>query len=307
MLPATGIVAITVSADIRCCYFVQNNVDESQMLAELFKPISHFFGYLLLGYFCLLALVFALQRSLLYFPDKQKPAQNQLAALELKIWPSANNHHGYIGLLEQPEAAGTMIVFHGNAGAAQHRNYYLAPLANQNLRVILAEYPGYGGRSGTPDEQSLVSDGLEAIETAYRQFGSPIYLWGESLGAGVVASILSQTTVPIRGVALLTPWDTLPDVAQSHYWYLPAKWLVKDKYDSITNLKSYKGNVAIILAEYDEVIPVKHGERLYQSITANKRRWVMENAGHNSIPVDAHLAWWGDVIDFLQRTPPPSP
>jgi len=44
---------------------------------------------------------------------------------------------------------GTVTVFHGNAGPAAGREFYLQALAPLNYRVILAEYPGYGGRTGT--------------------------------------------------------------------------------------------------------------------------------------------------------------
>ena len=50
---------------------------------------------------------------------------------------------------------GTAIVFHGNAGHAGHRAYYARALTPLGLRVILAEYPGYGPRAGQPGEQAL--------------------------------------------------------------------------------------------------------------------------------------------------------
>ena len=273
------------------------------MSSEFFKAILNLFFYMLIGYMGLLLIVFLFQRSLLYFPANQKPSDRQLHSQGLRFWPSTHEYRGFTGLVSETEPQGTVVIFHGNAGAAHHRGYYQQALSRQGLNVVLAEYPGYGGREGKLNEKSFVEDGLNTVQRVYQQFGSPVYLWGESLGAGVVASLVAATDTPIDGVVLFTPWDSLSSVAQYHYWYLPAKWLVKDKFDSVQNLQAYKGNVAIILAELDEVIPAHHGKKLYAEISSRKKLWMMENAGHNSVPLEPNLEWWGEVVEFL-RSPP---
>jgi alpha-beta hydrolase superfamily lysophospholipase len=98
----------------------------------------------------------ALQDYLLYFPHKL-PADRYAAAAEaagLAPWPSRPD---FRALLREPRdpARATAIVFHGNAGHALQRAWYAEVLANLGLRVILAEYPGYGHRSGELGEDSL--------------------------------------------------------------------------------------------------------------------------------------------------------
>ena len=100
---------------------------------------------------------------------------------------------------------------------------------------------------------------------------------------------------------MFTPWDTLPNLAQTHYWYLPARWLVLDKYNNIENLQGYEGNIAVILAENDEVVPVQHGKKLYDSITANKKLWLFEDTKHNEMPIAAELHWWKEVVEFISE------
>ena len=252
-------------------------------------------------YLVLALLLFVFQRSLLYFPDKQPPSQQLLDAENLRFWPDKSNFRGVTSVNEAENVKGTVIVFHGNAGAAHHRSYYIDALSAQNYRVILAEYPGYSGRGGSASEQVLVGDAIETIAIAYKKYGSPLYLWGESLGAGVVASAIAKTDIPIKGLVLFTPWDSLPAVAQTHYWYFPVRWLIKDKYFSVENLKNYKGNIAVVLAERDEVIPIKHGQKLYDSITANKQLWLFENAQHNTIDIRPELIWWREVGEFISQ------
>jgi len=255
--------------------------------------------YGLAGYVIFLSAIFIFQRKLLYLPEKFQLPETLALEEGLLYWPRSKNFRGFIGRPEPVEAKGTVIVFHGNAGAAYHRSFYVKALAAQNLRVILAEYPGYGGRAGKPGEDVLVRDAIETLRLAYREYGAPLFVWGESLGAGVACSAVSKTSIPVEGLVLFLPWDSLPDLAQTHYWYLPARWMVLDRYNNVDNLRSFAGKVAVILAEDDEVIPVQHGKRLYDSITTKKKLWLFKGARHNDMPVGAGLAWWEEVVEFI--------
>lgn len=258
-------------------------------------------AYALIGYTALCSIVFLFQRKLIYFADATRLPQEQAKDEGLRYWPSFENFQGFISQTEPVDPKGTLIVFHGNAGTAYHRSFYAKALTNQNFRVILAEYPGYGGRSGQPNEDVLVKDALVTIRIAYQKYGEPLFVWGESLGCGVVSSAIRKTDIPIKGVVLFLPWDSLPNLAQTHYWYLPACLLILDKYDNVDNLKRFKGNIAVILAGDDEVIPVRHGKRLYDSITAKKQLWLFEGARHNEMPVAAGLPWWREVSTFISQ------
>ncbi|WP_414143356.1 alpha/beta hydrolase [Burkholderia stagnalis] len=152
---------------------------------------------------CLVAFtgVAVVQDRLIYFPEKA--AIDDIVSSELRVWPSPEDFRGL--LAEPPESArGTVIVFHGNAGHAGHRAYYATALARIGLRVILAEYPGYGPRDGTPSEASLVADAQRTTATAYRQYGAPLLLIGESLAAAAGAHERDKIT----GLLLITPWDS---------------------------------------------------------------------------------------------------
>ncbi len=270
-------------------------------MGEIAKGLWSALSYALIFYLVFALLLFVFQRNLLYFTSDLKPPKKLLEVDNLRFWPSAEDYRGLTPAGELADAEGTVIVFHGNAGLAYHRAFYIDALSQYGLRVILAEYPGYGGREGRPSESALVTDATETLRLAYRAYGGPVYLWGESLGSGVVSGVVSQTDVPIAGLVLFTPWDSLPNLAQTHYWYLPARWLVLDQYNSVENLQGYQGKVAVILAEMDEVVPMKHGRKLYESITTNKKLWLFEATTHNAVPVAADLLWWKDVSDFLSE------
>lgn len=86
-----------------------------------------------------------MQDRLIYFPEKA--AIGDIVSSVLRAWPSPEDFRGLVAEPAEP-ARGTAIVFHGNAGHAGHRAYYATALTRMGLRVILAEYPGYGPRGG---------------------------------------------------------------------------------------------------------------------------------------------------------------
>lgn len=261
--------------------------------------IFKYIAYVAIGYTLMVLVACAVQRSLLYFPDRSKPSSEQMAAMGLKFWPAEGAYQGIVNANTPQQAGGTAIVFHGNAGAAWQRDYFIRALEPLGYRVILAEYPGYSGRPGRMNEDSFISDAKQMISSARSAFGDPIYLFGESMGCGVAAAAAADAQSNISGLALVTPWDSLPDLAQTHYWYLPARWLVKDQYNSVENLKSFRGPVAVAMADKDQVIPNKHTLKLYDALSTPKQLWTFKNAGHNSWPTSPGEPWWKEVMSFI--------
>lgn len=256
---------------------------------------------LLIGALVLVTLVLLLQRRMLYFPDTRTPSLQQLEASGLESWPAQRAHLGWIGDDERSGERGTVVVFHGNAGAAWQRDYYVAALQPLGFKVVLAEYPGYGGRPGKPSEETLVADGLATVAGVEAQFGGPIYLWGESLGAGVAAAVAAGAGASVSGLVLLTPWDSLPSLAQALYPLGPFRHLLLDQYDSITNLAEFAPPVAVLIATEDEIIPGGHSQTLFQALGQPKRLWKFQGAGHNSWPAGEAEGWWEEVMNFVTQ------
>jgi len=237
-----------------------------------------------------------MQDRLLYFPAKVSVAQASAGGLQ--PWPSALDFRG----LQAPAAGtarGTAIVFHGNAGHAGQRDHLAAALAGTGLRVILAEYPGYGPRDGALGEASLVADAAESIALAQRQFGPPLLVVGESLGAGVAAAAAAQQRDAVAGLMLITPWDRLESVASFHYPWLPVKWLLRDRYDSVAHLAGFGRPVVVAVAAQDDIVPARFGEALYRALPEPKRMLLMADAGHNDWPGRVDAAWWQQAVDFM--------
>lgn len=254
-------------------------------------------------YLSMTAVVFLKQRTLLYQPSNHGLTLAQAQSLTLKHWPEFSTYLGYLN--EPPNAKLTVVVFHGNAGEAANRIYYLRALAPFNARVLLVEYPGYGGHSGSPSENAFVEHARSTLKLVAETYPyEPIIIIGESMGTGVAAAALNPEddieihSLAIQGLILITPWDSLANLAQTHYWYLPARWLVLDRYDSVKNLQSFKAPKAIVVAKQDKVIPEKHGIALFANIPSSKALFELDS-GHNDWINHVDTPWWKTIMDFI--------
>jgi pimeloyl-ACP methyl ester carboxylesterase len=243
-----------------------------------------------------------IQNRLIYYPDSSLPSEEWLKANNLNYWPSSlKDYRGFVSVNETKPLNGTIIVFHGNAGTAADRLFYVKCLAALGYRVILAEYPAYGRRKGEVGEKAFVSDAIETVRLAFEQYGGPLYLLGESLGCGVAAAVAKDAKVEIDGIILITPWDTLASVAQSMFPYFPVRLFLKDKYDNIGNLEFFKKGIAVIGAERDEIVSVEHANRLFLALPDKaKKKWILKGVGHNDWAMYADRSFFKEIMDFIR-------
>jgi predicted alpha/beta hydrolase family esterase len=248
----------------------------------------------------------SMQNRFLYFPSAEWPTEQMLKSENMKIWQAtADDYHGLVAAQDEPAPNGTLVLFHGNGGTALDRGFYLKPFVELGFRVILAEYPKYGGRPGKVGEKPFVAAGLETVRLAFEQYKEPIFLVGESLGCGVAASVAKQTSVPIAGIILITPWDTLASVAKSLIPFLPVKLVLTDKYDSIENLKLFKNKISVVGAERDEILPIKHAINLYNALPEDRKRmWLIKGAHHNDWPMYTDASLFKEITDFVRIDKP---
>ncbi|MDQ2961637.1 MAG: lysophospholipase [Pseudomonadota bacterium] len=251
---------------------------------------------LAIAYLIVIAGIAMFQDRLLYFPDKA--SLEAMVSGDLRAWPGPQDFRGLVAEPNGP-ARGTAIVFHGNAGHAGHRAFYAKALTRLGLRVILAEYPGYGPRDGAVGEQNLVADAEQTIALAHRLHGAPLLLIGESLGAAVAAAAAARQRDKTAALLLITPWDRLENIAAYHYPWLPVKWLLRDRYDSVAHLASFGRPILVAVAERDSIVPARFGTALYEALSDPKRLNVLKAAEHNDWIARVDDTWWREATRFL--------
>jgi alpha-beta hydrolase superfamily lysophospholipase len=262
---------------------------------------------------CLLAAIgalYALQRKLMYFPRRLPPAE-YAAEVGASFGGGARILGPFDAIVVEPPAGvatrGVAIWFHGNAGLGLDRAYVAPVFARRGLRLVLAEYPGYGARGGEPSERTLVADAQALYARVCDESGAlPVMLVGESLGSGVAVAVAShEGRAPPARLVLLTPFLSVAETAARVYWFLPARVLVKDRYDSARHLPGYRGPVAILVAGRDEVIGASQGRALAELARARGETTVLElaEAGHNSWMPLLTGAQWTSLLATAPEAP----
>ena len=250
-----------------------------------------------------LLMLTALQRQLIYFPGRA--GGDELAALAsrlgLQAWHDGTGSPIGWRSMAPSTARNRMLVFHGNAGYALDRQYFVAGFQalQEQWEVFLFEYPGYGARQGTPSEDSFKSAAADALKVLLAEDSRPVFITGESLGSGVASHLAATFPKQVAGLLLVTPFSSLVDVAAHHYPILPVRLLLSERYDSREALSHYAGPVAFLLAGRDEVVPTELGQQLYDSYNGPKWLHVETHAGHNTLPYNPGAPWWQEASTFL--------
>jgi len=235
-----------------------------------------------LVYLGLCGLMYARQRDLVYCPHETRvlAAQTDFALV----------HEGLTlrGWVVNPGRRNALIYFGGNAEPVQVNRERFARWFPQHT-VYLMAYRGFGASEGEPTEAGITSDALalfDCVRKLHPRTGIDVV--GRSLGSGVAAHVAAHR--PVRRLALVTPYDTLVDVGQAHYRWLPVHLLARERYDSVSNLSRYAGPVLVVRAGLDTVIPSANTQRLINSLPRPPKVLELRKADHSSIAFAPALA-----------------
>ena len=243
----------------------------------------------------------AWQRKLLYFPTKIPAGDVEQASARSGLEPWRNAAGEIIGwkLAANSTSTGSVLVIHGNGGCALQRGYFAKPIHDAAaLDVFILEFPGYGMRSGSPSLKSFLAAAEEAFALLPKDL--PVYLVSESLGTGVAAHLAKTHPSEIAGMVMFVPYDSLPSLAQSKMPLLLPYFFLVDRYEPAAWLKDYRGPIKFVLAERDQVIPIKFGQRLVDSYAGPKVLQIIPNAGHDDVG-EQSPEWWREVFRFIRK------
>ncbi len=157
----------------------------------------------------------------------------------------------------------TLLFLHGNAGNISHRLDKLAAFHKLGISTLILDYRGYGQSQGEPNEQGTYLDALAAYDYLVNERAlSPetLIAYGESLGAAVAIELATQRK--LAGLILEEPFTSAPDVAQEMFPFLPVRWFVRNRYESIKKIDSIHAPLLILHSAEDEIFSIKHAKRL---------------------------------------------
>lgn len=230
-------------------------------------------GSLLFG-----GVVFAGQRSMLY--PAPPPEAPRIAGAQL-VQPTPEE--AYL-VVKPPPGAPLLVHFHGNGEQLAGMDAMVGLALREGLGLVAVEYPGYGLLDAKmPSERAFYETGERAIAYARKELGVEVgrtILVGQSLGSGT-ATELARRGHGAR-LVLLTPFTSVPELAQTLFPWLPARLLVRDRFDNAAKAPQIRVPVLVLHGTADEVVPFEMGRRLSAGFPS-ARLVTFADGGHNDL------------------------
>lgn len=176
----------------------------------------------------------------------------------------------------------TLIVFGGQGEEITH----LVDDFDRHIdaNVLLINYRGYGGSTGSPKEKDLKSDAVAIYHYLLSHYGvrpEQVMTAGRSLGSGIAFHLAVK--VGLSKAILITPYDSIEKVAGHYYPGFFVRFFLADKFKTIDLCPAYGANTLILATQQDDVIPFERTQNLYDHILSSKQMVCIDHATHNSI------------------------
>ena len=233
-------------------------------------------------YLVVLAYIYLFQRNLLYHPldndyqgDKINFDYNEIfiqnkEGIKLKAWLHEKD------LINKK----TIIFFHGNAGNLNNRNYKLNELSKLDINFLIIAYRGFSSNRGKPSENGFYEDARSALDFLKTRGVKEknLILYGESLGTAV--AIETAQNKDLAGIILESPFTSMVELAQKYYPFLPVKFLLKDKYETVKKLPNISSPLLVLHGRLDTIVPFAMGVELFEKANKPKFKYFIDNDDH---------------------------
>jgi len=257
---------------------------------------------------CLIAVLFALaaaacmvglQRHMLFPASKPLAVTDSPHHLIHAIDIPANGKvlRGHVAVpIDEPSVRRGLLYFNGRR--ENPRSIFRALAALPGHHVLCFSYDRLGLAWRKPGERELMADNLAVLDWWVKEGGiaiEHITVAGRSLGSGF--AVQAAAARPVRGLALISPFDQLLTAVRSSMPWVP-RWCLRDKFDSRDHIKQVRCACLLIVGDADTTIPAAASRALFDSWPGHLSEFVVRQSGHRGVlkRADVH----GALADFLR-------
>jgi len=146
--------------------------------------------------------------------------------------------------------------------------------------MLLLEYPGYAGSSGSPSYGAITKSALAAFDQIVKRDDvddTKIIVYGRSIGGGPACLLAAQ-----REVAALVLESTFSSLAELVTEKGYPSFLLRDRFENVAIVNELTIPLLIYHGTRDTLIPFEHAKRLIKVA----RNGILQSAdcGHNDCP-----------------------
>jgi fermentation-respiration switch protein FrsA (DUF1100 family) len=234
--------------------------------------------------------------SLFFYPEKQhfdNPALNQFIHEDI-YFRTADGTLLHSWFFPAKEALGSVLFLHGNAENISTHVSSILWLVRSGFNVLAFDYRGYGLSEGKPSLQGVHNDAEAALETLLAMSvvdKDRIIVFGQSIGGAVAVNLVAATPHKdhIKALIVDSAFASYRSIAREKMnqflltWLFqyPLSWLFNDSYSPAKKIAAVSPVPVLIMhGTLDQVVPMHHGELLFQEAQQPKEFWPVTAVGH---------------------------
>ena len=256
-----------------------------------------------LGYSGLLLILYFFQEHLLFFPQRLSQersdslySRKDTEAVEMRM-SDGTAVRGWLVKNSSVNPLKLLFYYGGNAEEVSHLIDESGKFGDRSL--VLVNYRGYGRSEGKPGEDALKRDAMEIFDEIRKRPDvdpTDVVLMGRSLGTGIAVYVAAHR--PHAGVILISPYDSMTNIAKRHYRFFPIDLLLRHRFESMRLAPAITSPVLMLVAGEDSIVPKSHSRSLAKHWGGNFDLREIEKTDHNTIGF--HPLYWVAIQDYLR-------
>jgi uncharacterized protein len=246
------------------------------------RLLTWLLGFIAIGYACLVAALYVVQRDILYRPPHKSriaPTDANFPQADEVVLSTADGEKVIAWHVPPKGEKPVVLFFHGNGDSIELRVPRFREIVSDGTGLLALSFRGYAGSSGQPTEEGLLLDAESAYAFAAARYPSErIVIWGYSLGSG--PAVITAAKHPVGKLVLEAPFTSAADVAAAAYPFVPVRLLMKDQYRSEAYIEKLAVPLLVLHGERDRVIGFQMGRRLFDMAPEPKQFIAFPLANH---------------------------
>ena len=202
-----------------------------------------------------------------------------------------------------------LLFFHGNGEVAADYDLLAPMFAETGVSALIVDYRGYGWSTGKPLVSRMLPDAaatLDALPGILTETDIntdvPLFVMGRSLGSAPAVYLAHQSPNRFRGLIVESGFADAPSLFGRLGIIIPDHLLenVNLPLNNEGKLADVPLPLLVIHGERDQVIPVDHGQRLFDAAqTDDKTLLRVPNVGHNDLLARARSQYMDALQTFV--------
>ena len=208
--------------------------------------------------------------------------------------------------VRDPDAP-AILFFHGNGEIVADYDEIGELYRKMGLNFMPVDYRGYGRSTGRPSVTAMMRDAHAALDFIVRwrndkRHNGPLIVMGRSLGCASALELAFHYPRQIDGLIVESGFAYIGPLLRLMGMDMAALGLSEAMGPrNLDKIRAYDGPTLVIHAEYDQIIPFREGQALFDACPSpDKKLLMIPGANHNDIFFHGFVPYTQAMMDLVE-------